>query len=191
MPSTNSPLNQEHKTRLLQLARQSIEYGLLQGKPIPVKVEAFHEDLRQSGAAFVTLHKNGSLRGCVGNLKAHQPLIHDVANNAFAAAFRDTRFPTVRDEELIQLHIEISVLSPQQPIAFSSESELLDAIEPNVDGIVLEDGYFRSTFLPSVWEQLPDKREFLQHLKLKAGLSVDYWSESLKAFRYRTISFEE
>lgn len=191
MPSTNNHLNQLHKTQLLQLARQSIEHGLVRCSPLPVKTEEFPQELQRDGAVFVTLHKNNDLRGCVGNLTAHQPLICDVADNAFAAAFRDNRFPVVAGEEVNQLQIEISVLTPAEPIAFSSESGLLDAIEPHVDGIVLQDGNFRSTFLPSVWAQLPDKREFLQHLKLKAGLGIDYWSQSLRFFRYRTISFEE
>jgi len=180
-----------HKTRLLQLARQSIEHGLLKGKPVIVRIEDFHDELQQPGAAFVTLHKNNNLRGCVGNLEARQPLVCDIADNAFAAAFRDNRFPLVSSDELNQLHIEISVLTPQQPITFTSEAELLEALEPHIDGIVLQDGYFRSTFLPSVWKQLPDKHDFLKHLKLKAGLDTNHWSSSLKAYRYRTISFEE
>ena len=180
-----------HKSQLLQIARQSIEHGVAKGIPVSVTAKGIHQELRQSGAAFVTLHKNQILRGCVGNLEAHQPLICDIADNAFAAAFRDTRFPIVIEEELAQLHIEISVLTPKEPIAFTSESELLEAIEPNVDGIILQDGHLRSTFLPSVWQQLPNKHEFLQHLKLKAGMASDHWSLTLKAFRYRTISFKE
>lgn len=191
MQSANNQIDATHKAQLLQLGRQSIEYGLLRGKPVSVIVDDFHDTLRQPGAAFVTLHKDNILRGCVGNLEAHQPLVCDIADNAFAAAFRDNRFPRVSDGELDLLHIEISVLTPAEPITFNSESELIEAIEPDLDGIVLQDGYYRSTFLPSVWEQLPNKIEFLKHLKLKAGLSADYWSPSIKAFRYRTISFEE
>ena len=195
MPSTNDQLNCQldplHRSQLLQLARQSIEHGLSMGTPLAVTAKEFHQELQQLGAAFVTLHKNKILRGCVGTLEARQPLICDIANNAFAAAFRDPRFPQVSDDELTQLQLEISVLTPKESIAFSSESELLEAIEPNVDGIVLQDGHLRSTFLPSVWKQLPDKRDFLQHLKLKAGMASDHWSLTIKAYRYRTISFED
>ena len=191
MPSTNYGLDSLHKSQLLQLARQSIEHGLSMGIPVAATAKEFHQELQQPGAAFVTLHKNKILRGCVGTLEAHQPLICDIANNAFAAAFRDPRFPQVTDDELTQLQLEISVLTPKEPIAFNSESELLEAIEPNVDGIILQDGHLRSTFLPSVWQQLPDKHDFLHHLKLKAGMASDHWSLTLKAFRYRTISFED
>jgi AmmeMemoRadiSam system protein A len=191
MPSTNYQLDPLHQTQLLQLARQSIEHGLATGVPVAVTSNEYHQELQHSGASFVTLHKNKILRGCIGNLEAHQPLICDIADNAFAAAFRDPRFPAVTGDELTQLHIEISVLTPKEPIAFTSESELLEAIEPDVDGIVLQDGNQRSTFLPSVWLQLPNKLDFLHHLKLKAGMSSDHWSPSLKAFRYRTLNFKE
>ncbi|MBL4819710.1 MAG: AmmeMemoRadiSam system protein A [Gammaproteobacteria bacterium] len=191
MPFIDNQLGQIQKGQLLQLARRSIEHGVLKGAPVTVVDKEFHNELLRPGAAFVTLHKQKNLRGCVGTLNAHQPLIRDVADNAFAAAFRDTRFPQVSGDELSEIHIEISVLTPREPITFSCQSELLEAIEPHIDGIVIEDGYYRSTFLPSVWEQLPDRKEFLQHLKLKAGMGKDYWSESIKAFRYRTISFGE
>jgi len=176
---------------LLRLARSSIEHGLETGRPLPVVLEEYPGALQQPGAAFVTLHKNRQLRGCIGNLAARQPLVKDVAENAFSAAFRDPRFPALEAMELPQLHIEISVLTPNERLAVSSEEELLEVLEPHVDGIVLEEGPYRSTFLPAVWEQLPDKRQFLQHLRVKAGLPADYWSPSLRVYKYRTVSYEE
>ena len=176
---------------LLQLARLSIEHGLSTGKPVQVILDDFHTDLQQPGAAFVTLHKQQQLRGCIGNLNAHQPLVIDVADNAFNAAFKDPRFSAVEASELPELHVEISVLTPYEPVNVDSEAELLEVLQPHIDGIVLEEGYYRSTFLPSVWEQLPDKKQFLQHLKLKAGLPADYWSQSLRFFRYGTICYAE
>ncbi len=183
--------NYPHAKPLLRLARESIGHGLSSGKPVPVALESFHEDLRQPGAAFVTLHKHGELRGCIGNLTARQALARDVADNAFAAAFRDQRFSPLSDDEFEAIHIHISVLTPQERLLVNSEEELLEIIEPELDGISLEEGYFRSTFLPAVWEQLPDKSDFLKHLKLKAGLPLDYWSESIEFYRYRTLSIEE
>jgi AmmeMemoRadiSam system protein A len=178
-------------TSLLQLARRSIAHGLATGKPVPVILDDFPGDLQQPGAAFVTLHKQQQLRGCIGNLNACQPLVIDVAENAFNAAFKDPRFPAVEASELATLKLEISVLTPRELMDFDSEADLLDLLQPGVDGIVLEEGFYRSTFLPSVWDQLPDKRQFLSHLKMKAGLPQDYWSRSLKVYRYRTISFAE
>jgi len=184
-------LNEEQKRTLLQIARESIRLGLETGRPRRVEPRDYDETLRARGAAFVTLHTFGELRGCIGHLEAIQPLVVDVADNAFAAAFRDPRFPPLAAAELDPLHIEISVLTPAQPLSFSSEAELLALIEPGRDGLILEDGYARGTFLPAVWESLPDPRDFLRHLKLKAGLSPHYWSSSLRVSRYRTESFGE
>ena len=188
--SSNTPC-QEHSSTLLHLARHSIEHGLETGTPAPVTLEQFHRDLQQPGAAFVTLHKGRQLRGCIGNLEAHQPLVRDVAANAFKAAFRDPRFAAVEIEELAALQVEISVLTPYEAISSESEAELLAQLRPHVDGLLLEEGSFRGTFLPAVWEQLPDKEQFLQQLKQKAGLPTDYWSQSLKIFRYRTVCYTE
>ncbi|MBT8145916.1 MAG: AmmeMemoRadiSam system protein A [Gammaproteobacteria bacterium] len=191
MQSSSKTRANDHGKPLLRLARRSIEHGLATGKPVSVTLQDFHSDLQRPGAAFVTLHKQQQLRGCIGNLTAHQPLVNDVADNAFSAAFRDPRFPAVEALELTELHVEISVLTPYEPLEVGSEAELLDLLQPQIDGIVLEEGHYRSTFLPAVWEQLPDKQQFLQHLKRKAGLPADYWSPSLKIYRYRTISYAE
>lgn len=182
-------LSPDQRQTLLAVARRSIAWGLREGRPLPVAPEEFPEPLRARRAAFVTLTVGGELRGCIGHLEARQPLVRDVADNAFAAAFRDPRFPPVAGWELERLRIGISVLTPATPLSFGSEAELLAQIEPGLDGLILEDGLARGTFLPSVWSSLPDRRDFLRHLKLKAGLPVDHWSERLRVSRYRTESF--
>ncbi|MCG6862053.1 MAG: AmmeMemoRadiSam system protein A [Chromatiaceae bacterium] len=192
MPSADSDrLDSSQRHRLLRLARQSIEHGLEKGRPVAVDLSDYPTALTEEGAAFVTLHTRGALRGCIGHLEAIQPLVQDVAENAFAAAFRDPRFPPLVHAELAYLVIEISVLSPSQPLSFASEEELLRIIEPGRDGLILEDGAARGTFLPTVWESLPEPRDFLRHLKQKAGLRPDHWSHQIRVRRYRTESFSE
>jgi len=184
-------LDAAERHTLLELAKQSIEHGLREGCPIPVDPSDYSGALEKQGAAFVTLHREGVLRGCIGHLTAVQPLVLDVADNAFAAAFRDPRFPPLTELELADLSIEISVLSPSEPLAFTSEGELLRMIEPGRDGLILEDGHARGTFLPTVWGSLPDPRDFLRHLKQKAGLSPNHWSDRIRISRYRTETFSE
>jgi AmmeMemoRadiSam system protein A len=184
-------LSDEHRHILLATARESIAHGLRTGRPLPVEVERYDPKLRVERATFVTLNKSGELRGCIGHLEAIQPLIADVAENAFNAAFRDPRFQPVSATEFDDLEIHISVLSPPEPLIFTSEADLLNQIHPGIDGLILEEGIYRGTFLPSVWEQLPDPVQFLAHLKLKAGLPPNYWSDTLKVYRYTTESFSE
>jgi len=150
---------------------------------------AFPAALRAERACFVTLKRHGELRGCIGHLEACAPLVCDVVENAFSAAFRDPRFAPLTPPELEDLEIHISVLTPAEPIAFDSEAELLRQIRPFVDGLILEEGLHRGTFLPSVWEQLPEPEQFLRHLKLKAGLGEHYWSGEMRVSRYETESF--
>jgi len=184
------PLSEAQRRGLLGIARQSIAYGLQQHRPLPV-TPADHPPFDQPGASFVTLHRQQSLRGCIGSLEAHRPLLLDVAANAFAAAFRDPRFTPLQVDELDDLAISISLLSAAEALLFNSQSALLDQIRPGIDGLILEEGSRRGTFLPSVWESLPDKADFLAHLKMKAGLPPDYWSEQIKVWRYTTESFGE
>ena len=182
-------LSDQHRAILLDTAWQSIRHGLKHHSPQTVAAEQYAAPLSEPGASFITLHKEGELRGCIGSLQAYRPLLQDVAENAYAAAFRDHRFPPLRTDELDQLTMHISVLSAAQPLQFASEQDLLRQIRPQVDGLILQDGIHRGTFLPSVWESLPDPAEFLQHLKLKAGLPPDHWSEQLQVWRYTTESF--
>ncbi|MEQ8666192.1 MAG: AmmeMemoRadiSam system protein B [Rhodospirillales bacterium] len=169
---------------LLQLAGASIVSGVRTGKPCSVDPSRFPPDLAAEGACFVTLKKNGQLRGCIGSPEAHRPLILDVAQNAYRAAFHDPRFPAVTEDEVRDLTLSISVLSPQTPMSFRDESDLLAQLQPGIDGLVIADGPRRALFLPSVWQQLPERETFVAHLKRKAGMPADHWSPAFKASRF-------
>ncbi|MEQ9558977.1 MAG: AmmeMemoRadiSam system protein B [Rhodospirillales bacterium] len=173
-----------HGAALVRLAASSIERGLETGQPLMPNLSAAAADLAIPGACFVTLKKNGQLRGCIGSPEAHRPLLTDVAVNAYAAAFRDPRFPKLEASELPQVTLSISVLSPQAPMTVRDEADLLSQLRPGVDGLVIADGGKRALFLPSVWDQLPDKRAFLAHLKRKAGMAADHWSPAFQARRF-------
>lgn len=182
-PALAPPLKQQ----LIESARESIKKGLC-GDILTVNAADCPEPLRVPRATFVTLHVDGKLHGCVGTLDARRPLVEDVVSNARSAAFHDSRFPALTWPEFEQLEIHISILSPPEPMMFSSEADLLAQLRPQVDGLILEDGHHRGTFLPSVWEQLPSPREFLRQLKLKAGLNQDYWSKNIHVQRYTAES---
>lgn len=169
---------------LLDLARASIRQGLQQGRPLTVALEGLAADLVVLRASFVTLEKEGRLRGCIGSLEAWRPLAVDVAENAYAAAFRDPRFPPVQAGEVDEIEIHLSLLTPAVAMTFSSEADLLAQLQPGVDGLILQEGSSRGTFLPSVWAELPSPQLFLTHLKRKAGLSADYWSPTVRVMRY-------
>ena len=184
-----TPLSPEYRSQLLLVAKESIEHGLQLDRPLRVNSEAYPAALQAPRASFVTLQRHKELRGCIGHLEACLPLVVDVAENAFAAAFRDPRFPPLTTRELQDLEIHISVLTPAVPMSFSSQADLLRQLRPGIDGLILEEGHHRGTFLPSVWESLPEPEQFLAHLKRKAGLSPTHWSSSLKVKRYMTESF--
>ena len=176
---------------LLDLARASVTHGLSQGRAIPVRIEEYDPPLREPRASVVTLQRCGELRGCTGTLSPVEPLVVDVANNAYRSAFRDPRFPPLESHELAHLSFHISILSPSQTLAATSEEELLAVLRPGVDGLVLREGARSSTFLPSVWKSLPEPERFLAELKRKAGLSVDHWSDSLRFERYSVEEVDE
>ena len=184
-------LTTEDQEACLKIAAESIKYGLHHGTRLKVITSDYSTVLQQDFASFVTLHKKGSLRGCIGTLEARQALINDVAEHAYAAAFQDPRFPALQDDEYEQLEIEISVLGKPERMIFKSEDDLLKQIRPDVDGLILEHGMKRGTFLPSVWQQLPDKKDFLNHLKLKSGSPQDWWDDEVKVSRYETFSFSK
>lgn len=177
-------LTDTERETLLEIARHSVAFGLQHGEAAPVTVADYSPALQEIKATFVTLKIDHELRGCIGTLEAHRPLVEDVAENAYAAAFRDPRFPKLTPNEYRQLHYHISILSTPEPMHFTNEQDLLTQLRPGVDGLVLEDGYYRGTFLPQVWESLPAPEEFLRHLKRKAGMSSDYWSKTMKVQRY-------
>ncbi|MEE9344575.1 MAG: AmmeMemoRadiSam system protein A [Methylococcales bacterium] len=188
MNSTKQISRQDQQT-LLEIARQSILHGLSTGRSLPVKATDFSDQLSEKRASFVTLKKNAQLRGCIGTLEAVRPVVVCVTENAFSAAFRDSRFDPVTVDEMDDLSIHLSILTTPQPIEFTSEQDLLEKIRPNIDGLILVKGSHRGTFLPAVWESLPDPRDFLDHLKLKAGLSKNNWSDQINILRYQTESF--
>jgi hypothetical protein len=172
---------------LLPLARDAIARALgveSAGSAVAAWLEA-------PGAAFVTLTTGGELRGCIGSLEARRALGEDVRENAVAAAFRDPRFPPLAPDEFDVVAIEVSVLSPPQPLAFASEDEALAQLVPHADGIIFEYGYHRSTFLPQVWEKIHTPREFLAHLKYKAGLPPDFWHATVRLARYTVAKWSE
>jgi AmmeMemoRadiSam system protein A len=174
-------------TVLLPIARAEIARPL--GAFAPAREDA--PWLGEPGATFVTLKKNGALRGCIGSLEARRPLLVDLKSNAVAAAFRDPRFPPLSHEELDEIRIEVSLLSPLAAIEFESEVEALARLRPFEDGIVLEYGARRGTFLPQVWEDLPEPAQFLGELKRKAGLSASFWSDGVRLFRYSVAKYIE
>ncbi|MFC4261175.1 AmmeMemoRadiSam system protein A [Marinobacter lacisalsi] len=178
------------RSQLLGLADASIGEGLVTGTPLQVELQNVTPHLASPGTTFVTLRLQGQLRGCIGSLEALRPLAEDCAANAFAAAFRDPRFAPVTAAEYPLLQLHISVLEPPRPLSVGSEAELLDRLRPGEDGLVLVEGGRRATFLPSVWEQLPDPGEFVRHLKRKAGLPGDYWSTTLQFGRYGVEEFD-
>ncbi len=172
---------------LLGLARTAITEALGQtATPIP---EA--NWLREPAASFVTLNQRGALRGCIGSLSAHRPLAEDIRANALAAAFHDPRFPPLGAGEWLAVQVEVSVLSPLERLAVSSEVDLITQIQPGRHGLVLRYGSYQGTFLPQVWEELPEPKQFLRQLKRKAGLPPDFWSLELEVYRYHVQKWRE
>jgi len=175
-------------TVLLPIARASIASTLGQS------AASANEDapwLHEPGACFVTLMRHGQLRGCIGSLEARRSLLADVKSNAVAAAFHDPRFPPLSAQELDDTTIEVSVLSPPQALHFSSEADALEQLRPGVDGVVFLCDQARSTFLPQVWEQLPERTTFLAQLKRKAGLAANFWSDAVRLQRYTVNKWHE
>ena len=181
------PLNTERGSILLPIARASISSALGSAQQADEQVIW----LQEQGACFVTLTQDGELRGCIGTLEAHRTLLQDVKANAHAAAFRDPRFSALTASELDKTQVEISLLSAMQPMQFSGERDALQQLKPGVHGVVFEFGRHRSTFLPQVWEQLPNVVEFMAHLKYKAGLSPDFWAEEVRLSSYTVSKWKE
>ena len=177
----------EERATLLDLARSSIEAGL-QGGRLEVILLDHAPALREHRASFVTLQRGGRLRGCIGTLAARRALVVEVAEMAQAAAFRDPRFAPLSHAEFADLEYHISVLGVPEPLPVTGEDDLLAQLRPGIDGLMLREGELGSTFLPSVWEQLPDPREFLRRLKIKAGLGADHWSAQIVVSRYTAES---
>ncbi len=172
---------------LLTIARNAIGKRLGQD----VRSALPHPELSQPGATFVTLTQNGQLRGCIGSLEAYRALAADVTENAIAAAFRDPRFAPLGTDELPRTRIEVSLLESAKPMEFNDEAEAIARLRPGIDGLILSHAGRRATFLPQVWESLPDPHKFLEQLKLKAGLPADFWDETIILARYGVQKWKE
>jgi AmmeMemoRadiSam system protein A len=191
-------LSESDRKTLLQIARwalersvrQAAEGGLLPAEPFErLNLPA---SFLEPGAVFVTLTRRGELRGCIGTLEAYQPLVDDVCEHAAAAALQDYRFPNVRPEELSELNIEISRLTQPIALAYEDAPDLLQKLRPGIDGVILRDGWRRATFLPQVWEKIPDPAEFLANLCYKMGAGSDLWKrKKLEVLIYQVEEFHE
>lgn len=189
---TEGGLSQEEKQILLGLAREAIQHAVNRRSLPPLNLDNLPPRLQGLGAAFVTLTKEGELRGCIGTLEAYQPLAEDVREHAAAAALEDFRFPPVRPAEVEQLEIEISRLTEPQPLEYDSPLDLVHKLRPGIDGVVLKDGFRRATFLPQVWEKLPDPVLFLDQLCLKMGSQKSAWrTRKLEVLTYQVEEFHE
>ncbi len=189
MSSPEARLTPARGEVLLSVAHVSVEHGLRTGRPLEVEPGDYDPSLREPRATFVTLRIGGKLRGCTGSLEAVNPLIVDVARSAHRSAFEDPRFSAIDADEIPRLAFHISVLSPLEPLPAESEAALRASLRPGIDGLVLREGPTSGTFLPSVWDSLPSPDRFLQELKRKAGLPLDYWSPTLCFERYTVEEF--
>ena len=186
----------EHDRRgaiLTRIARDQLDRTLRPSSARDLPEESWPDDpwLFETGAVFVTLRLRGALRGCVGSLEASQPLIEDLRANAVAAATHDPRFSPLAPEELDEVEIEVTELSESRPMSFTDEADALAQLQPGVDGVVLVWGQRRATFLPQVWDSLPEPAEFLGQLKRKAGLAIDFWDDNVELERYSTRHWSE
>jgi AmmeMemoRadiSam system protein A len=187
-----SPLNQEEKQILLEIARDAIKSKLHNQQMPPIAVEKYPLRLQKKGACFITLRKNSLLRGCVGSIEAVQPLILDVKDRAIAAAFQDYRFPPLTLPELDEIRIEVSRLTPPAPLLYNSAEDLINQLRPGIDGVILTHHSRRATFLPQVWDQIPTPELFLSRLCLKMGLDKTTWKrEVLSVETYQAEKFTE
>lgn len=175
---------------LLPMARAAIAERLGVAGP-RTSTGAGEQWLTEAGASFVTLHSGGRLRGCIGTISAYRTLVDDVRGNAFNAAFRDPRFQPVTRREYAEVDLEVSLLSPPEPLVVSCEPDLLEQLRPGADGLLLEAGSHRATFLPQVWEQLPEPRDFVDHLKAKAGVGQVPWASDWRVSRYTVTAWSE
>ncbi|PCK07402.1 MAG: AMMECR1 domain-containing protein [Alteromonadaceae bacterium] len=181
-------LTNKHRRLLTSLAWQSIEIGMTHHRPLSVGVEEYPVPLQSKTAAFITIKIDGVLRGCMGSLEAKRPLVQDIVENAFAAAFRDTRFSPLTHAELDEISIELSLLTEMQALDIANEQGLKNILRPNIDGLMIQEGNKQATFLPQVWQEIPDCETFIQQLKREAGLSDSHWSDNIKCWRYQVHS---
>lgn len=185
-------LNPSERQLLLELARSALETSV-RGQALPaLELNKLPKRLQAPGATFVTLTISGELRGCIGALEARHPLAQDVREHAVAAALQDYRFPPVAPEELDQIEIEISRLTPLQALEYRDSQDLLSKLRPQQDGVMVREGFRRATFLPQVWEKLGDPAEFMERLCQKMGVEPNYWRyHKLEVYTYQVEEFHE
>lgn len=185
-------LTHEERQTLLRLAREAMTLRV-QGKNLPrLDLASVPERLREEGASFITLTIRGELRGCIGALEPHEPLAEDVRVHAVAAALEDPRFAPVSERELSAIQIEVSRLTRPVPLEYTNADDLLSKLKPHVDGVILRDAFHRATFLPQVWEKIPDPVEFLNQLCWKMGVSENAWrTKHLDVLTYQVEEFHE
>lgn len=188
MPADDEALIARHGAEMRRIAGQSIRHGMSKGKPPAVDTKTFAVALQTPRATFITLKKDGRLRGCIGTVTAHRPLVNDVVANAYAAAFRDHRFAPLQGDELTGTTLSISVLGVPAAMAFDGEADLTAQLRPGIDGLIIRDGEQRAVFLPQVWDELSEPGIFLAHLKRKADMVPDHWSQDFRAWRFTSTS---
>lgn len=189
--SEKDELSRDEGEYLLKLARITIEDELFNKDPSQEEPNLPGKFLEKR-AAFVTLNIHGNLRGCIGHIVPQVSLIESIKSNALSAAFKDPRFPPLSKEEWQDIEVEISILTVPQQLNYNDAEDLLEKLRPGIDGVILKKGYQQSTFLPQVWEQLNDKKEFLSHLCMKAGMDANEWKKgALSVYTYQVQAFEE
>jgi AmmeMemoRadiSam system protein A len=185
-------LTEEEGKHLVETARKTIQKALFNPKDKSEPDSASSPKFQERRGTFVTLTVNGALRGCIGHIIAQESLIEGVRVNAMNAAFRDPRFRPLSQNEFEKIKVEVSILTEPKPLAYTDANDLLSKLRPGTDGLIIRKGYHQATFLPQVWEQLPNKKDFLTHLCLKAGLAGDAWAyDKLDVHTYQVQAFEE
>jgi AmmeMemoRadiSam system protein A len=191
-PHRKEPLSQDERIILLQLARRALVDGVNKKPLFKITLKDYSQHLRDIGASFVTLTIQNNLRGCIGALEAYQSLVEDVCEHAVSAALNDYRFPPVKPDELALIKIEISSLTPAEQVEYNSPEELLRIIRPGIDGVIIKDGLHRATYLPQVWQMIPDPGLFFSSLCQKMGVPSNFWQKkSLQVYRYQVEEFHE
>jgi len=190
--SETDKLTEEEGRGLVEVARKTIQKALFNPKDQSEPETASSPKFQERRGTFVTLTLNGALRGCIGHIIPQESLIEGVRINAVNAAFRDPRFRPLGQDEFEKIKVEVSILTEPKPVTYTDAQDLLAKLSPGTDGVIIRKGYHQATFLPQVWEQLPDKKDFLTHLCLKAGLDRDAWAyEKLEVHAYQVQAFEE
>ncbi|MBO4521032.1 MAG: AmmeMemoRadiSam system protein B [Alphaproteobacteria bacterium] len=178
---------QTNQETLLRVAAQSIITGFERGRPLRLRENRYPEELREKGATFVNIYYNGALRGSSGSTEATRSILEDISENAYAAAFSDYRFIPLNEDEMKKAEISISFLTHPVPIRFENEEDLLSKVAPQLDGLILKERANRALFLPQTWQTFSSPKEFFIHLKQNAGLPADYWSPTVKVYRFNVI----